>query len=195
MKKIKTLFWVLVMCCGFTLCANATTISDNADVVISLQINNPIMKVNGISIEIDAGRGTTPIVVEGRTLVPIRAIVEAFGGSVGWEENTQSVILTMNDDVIKLIIDSNVAYLNNSEIVIDTKPSVINGRTMLPMRFVAESFNIGVAWNGDTQTVSLIRDYFTESDIGEIVEIITEKTIGDINVVLSTLTTVEEVSE
>ena len=69
------------------------------DVVVSLQIDNPIMNVNGVQAEIDTGRGTKPIVTNGRTLVPIRAIIEAFNGVVEWEESTQSVILTMNDDV------------------------------------------------------------------------------------------------
>ena len=134
------------------------------DVVVSLTIDNPQMTVNGVKCEIDAGRGTTPLVTNGRTLVPIRAIVEAFGGEVLWEESTQSVILNMDDDSIRLKIDSNTAYLNGQTRTLDVAPTVINERTMLPIRFVAEGFGLGVAWDGNTQTVYIISDSFTDAE-------------------------------
>lgn len=156
---------------SFLFCVSA---SAEKDVVVNLQIDNPMMLVNGTSLEIDAGRGTKPVVVEGRTLVPIRAIIEAFDGVVGWEEETQSVLLTMEEDNIRLIIDSNVAFLNNEARVLDVAPTVINGRTMLPIRFVAEGFNLGVAWDGKTQTVSVIRDLFDEAEYNRLKSILPE---------------------
>ena len=83
------------MCVCFSVAA-----ANDSDVVVSLQINDPIMEVNGVETEIDIGRGTKPIVTNGRTLVPIRAIIEAFDGVVGWDGDTQTVKLTMADDVI-----------------------------------------------------------------------------------------------
>lgn len=163
MKKInKILIITLIMMCSLFVSVSAEEYV--SDVVVSLQIDNPIMNVNGVQAEIDIGRGTKPIVTNGRTLVPIRAIIEAFNGVVEWEESTQSVILTMNDDVIKLVINSNTAYLNGNSQTLDVAPTVINGRTMLPIRFVAEGFNLGVAWEGDTQTVSIIRNSFDEAE-------------------------------
>ena len=132
----------------------STSAENLSDVVVSLQINNPIMKVNGTTSEIDAGRGTKPIVTDGRTLVPIRAIIEAFDGNVDWNESAQAVVLTMDDDTITLVIDSKTAYLNNQAHTLDVAPAVINDRTMLPIRFIAEGFNLGVAWEDDTQTVT-----------------------------------------
>ncbi len=131
---------------------------DKADIIVSLQIDNPIMEINGVETEIDAGRGTTPVVTNGRTLVPIRAIIEAFGGTVGWEESSQTVLLTLKDDRIQLGIEKTVAYINDTEERLDVAPCILNGRTMLPIRFIAEGFNLGVAWEGDTQTVSIIRN-------------------------------------
>ena len=134
------------------------------DVVISLQIDNSIMKVNGEDCEIDAGRGTTPLVVKGRTLVPLRAIIENFGGTVEWENSTKTVILEMNNEIIRLSIDNQTAYYNDEAYTLDVAPAIINERTMLPIRFVAERFNIGVAWDGASKTVYLIRNGFDDEE-------------------------------
>lgn len=173
MKKTKLLI-LIVMIISIFACSSAVFADNVSDVVVSLQINNPIMEVNGVETEIDGGRGTKPIVTNGRTLVPIRAIIEAFGGVVGWEESTQSVLLTMEDDTIKLVINSNVAYLNNNTEILDVAPTVINGRTMLPIRFVAEGFNLGVAWDGYTQTVSIIRNTFDDNEYNSLMSVLPE---------------------
>ena len=78
--------------------------SYDSDVVISMQINNPIMEVNGQKSEIDTGNNTTPVISNGRTLVPIRAIIEAFNGNVYWDGNTQTVTLKIADNCIILKI-------------------------------------------------------------------------------------------
>lgn len=141
-----------------------TLAATQEDVVVSLQIDNPIMHVNGISLEIDGANNTVPIVSGGRTLVPIRAIIEAFGGTVAWDNTTKTVTLTLDEDVIKLTIDSPIAYFNNNVTILDVAPTVINGRTMLPIRFIAESFNLGVGWQNDTRTVYIITNGFDEAE-------------------------------
>ena len=123
------------------------------------------MSVNGTKTEIDPGNGTKPVIVEGRTLVPIRAIIESFGGNVGWDGKTQTVELKMGNDTIKLIINSKTAYLNGSAKTLDVAPAIINERTMLPIRFVAEGFGLSVGWDGNTQTVTIIKKPDILSDI------------------------------
>lgn len=125
------------------------------DTTVSLQINNPIMSVNGEQREIDPGIGTVPIIANDRTLVPIRAIIEAFGGAVGWNEITQTVTLKMNSDTVELGINSVVAYYNGTASILDTAPIILNDRTLLPIRYIAESFKLSVEWNGDTNTVTI----------------------------------------
>ncbi len=132
------------------------------DVVVSLQIDNPMMNINGAKAEIDEGRGTKPTVVDDRTVVPIRSIIEAFGGTVGWDGNTQTVTLTIKGDTINLTINSDTAYLNGKMHTLDVAPIIINERTMMPLRFIAEGFNLGVAWDGDTRTVTVIRNLFED---------------------------------
>ncbi len=151
---------LLALLSSLFICLSATAADNSADVVVRLQINDPIMKVNGVEAEIDDGRGTKPVIMNGRTLTPVRAIVEAFGGTVNWNGGTQTVTLSMDHAVILLVIDSYVAYLNNEVYTLDVAPTVINDRTMLPIRFIAEGFNLGVAWEEDTQTVTLIRNTF-----------------------------------
>jgi len=174
MKKYSKILITTFLSLMFSFCIFTGTVLADEDVIVSLQIDNPIMEVNGVDIEIDAGRGTAPQIVNGRTLVPIRAIIEAFGGDVGWEESTQTVLLSMDDDTIKLIINSNVAYLNNTPKTLDVAPTVINDRTMLPIRFVAEGFNLGVAWEDDTKTVSIIQNVFDENEYNSLMSVLPE---------------------
>lgn len=172
MKKYDKLLIILcVIICSICVSLSVSAV-DDADVVVSLQIDNPIMEVNGIETEIDAGRDTKPIIIDGRTLVPIRAIIEAFGGVVGWEDDTQTVKLTMADDIITLEINNKTAYLNNAAHTLDVAPTVINGRTMLPIRFIAEGFNLGVAWNGNEQRVFIIRNSFDDQEYQELMSIL-----------------------
>jgi len=157
------LLCVLFVCIFSVFCTVSAQGSDS-DIIVSLQIDDPIMEVNGYETEIDAGRGTVPLITDGRTLVPIRAIIEAFGGNVHWEERTSTVTLTMAEDTVRLIINSPVAYCNARAETLDVEPRVINGRTMLPIRFVAESFNLGVAWDGNTRTVTIIQNGFNAEE-------------------------------
>jgi len=126
--------------------------------VVSLQIGNEIMVVNGVSQEIDPGKGTKPIIKNGRTLVPIRAIIEALGGSIGWDGTEKKVTITLKDTAIELWIGKPQAKVNGVLKWIDESnhmvvPEIINSRTMLPLRFVAESLGAKVEWVQDLQKV------------------------------------------
>lgn len=167
MKKIKNFFISFLVLLSVTMSLTACDASDVEssleDTLIFLQINNPYMYANGIEKEIDEGRGTTPILDNGRTLVPIRSIIEECGGTVDWNQDTQTVTLNYNSDEIKLIINSNIAYLNSKKSTLDVAPQVINGRTMLPIRFIAEGFNYDVRWD-DTKSVITITNNAKISD-------------------------------
>ncbi len=164
MRKLRVLFAAVVLM--FTACSAPPSTNGQAssDIVLSLQIDNPKMEINGAKKSIDGDKGTKPVIINGRTLVPIRAIIETFGGDVLWNDSEKSVSLTMNEDKIKLKINSNKAYLNNTLHSLDSAPQIIGGRTMLPIRFIAEGFNLGVAWDDDTKTVYIIRDSFTDDE-------------------------------
>lgn len=136
---------------------------------VTMQIGNPVMTINGAEQNIDA-EGTTPVVVDDRTLLPVRAFVEGIGGTVNWDENSQTATLNYNGDEIKLTINSATAYLNNEATTLDVTPVIINDSTMLPIRFIAESFGYTVLWTEETQTVTIINadkidNVFAKGDI------------------------------
>ena len=164
MKKItKILSVVLIVVLSIAMCCSCNAQETKNDAfILTMQIGNPVMTVNSAEQNIDE-MGTAPVIYEGRTLVPIRAIIEAMGGSVTWVQDTQTVTLQYNDDRIDLIINSNTAYLNDIANTIDVEPVIINNRTMLPIRFIAEGFRFDVQWNKDTQTIIIKR----QSDVSK----------------------------
>lgn len=150
---------VIVLVCAVFACAallsGEEAVSASEETVLTLQIGNPEMTVNGTPQEIDPGRGTVPVLLSDRTLVPIRAIMESVGGTVGWDEVSQTVTLTYQNDVIRLVINSTEAYLNDTASMLDVAPVTINDRTMMPIRFIAEGFRFTVEWDDGTQTVTI----------------------------------------
>lgn len=94
-----------------------------------------------------------PIAESGRTLVPLRAIFEAFGAEVSWDQATQSVTAVKGDTTIKLTLGSTAAYKNGTLITLDVPAKALNGRTLVPVRFIGESFGAEVGWDQATKTV------------------------------------------
>ena len=168
MKKILSLLFTLIFFCIAAVSVNA---AETEDLTIRLKINSPLMLVNNEEKTIDEN-GTSPVIVNSRTLLPVRAVVEEIGGSVEWDADTKTVALQSGDNNIKLQIDSTTAYLNNEPHTLDTPPAIIGGRTMLPIRFIAESFGLEVNWNGEEQTVTIVK----RSDIQTSEETTTEST-------------------
>ena len=159
MKKILAFFMMLVFTLSVTTgCFAAESVTEennSADFLLTMQVGNPMMTVNGTESEIDPGRGTVPVVQNGRTLVPVRAIIEAMGGSVNWDEETQTALLELGGDIITLTLGSQTAFFNETAHTLDVTPVSINDRTMLPIRFIAESFRFDVEWDEETQTITI----------------------------------------
>ena len=131
-------------------------------IVIVLTIDNPYMYVNNNLQEIDPGRGTKPVIIPkwGRTVVPIRAIVEALHGTIGWDPVERKVTIVLNGNKVELWIDNPMAKVNGTAKWIDAnnhdvKPIIINDRTMLPIRFIAESLGAKVDWDASTKTITI----------------------------------------
>ena len=154
-KRLLSLVLAIVLCIVGIISVVVLAANNTENLSISLQIDNPIMTVNGQQKEIDPGMGTTPVIINDRTLLPIRAVVEEMGGNVEWDNDTQTVTLTYNNDTIRLVIDNTTAYLNDTANTLDTAPTIINDRTMLPIRFIAESFKFDVDWNEAERIVTI----------------------------------------
>ena len=111
----------------------------------------PTIELDGGKIETD----TAPITEGGRTLVPARAVFEALGGDVGFEDGTTTVLLDGHEIIIKTGSDTMTA--DGAEIKLDVPAMISNGRTLIPLRAVAESAGIDVSWDEKTETVKLMR--------------------------------------
>lgn len=118
-----------------------------------LQIDNPNVSVNGKAQEIDAGRGTTPLIVNGRTMVPIRAIVEAMGGTIDWEQTKQQITLTARGNTVKMWLGKGNIEVNGVSKTMDIEPFSQNGRTYVPIRFATENLNAKVDWINSTREI------------------------------------------
>ena len=125
MKKLSIFFLVFALTVlSSTGCSAQNIQEDTEDIKIILTINKPTMIVNDEERSID-NEGTVPIIVNDRTLLPVRAVVEAIGGSVDWDEDSRTVTLTKNEETIKLTIDSEIALLNSEEKNLDTAWTII----------------------------------------------------------------------
>ena len=140
----------------------AENVQTDSQIEIVLQPNNPYMLINGVKKEIDPGRGTKPVIIPkwSRTVVPIRAIVEALGGTIGWDGAERKVTINFNGTTIELWIDNPKAKVNGAAKWIDennhdVKPIIINSRTMLPLRFVVENLGCKVDWDSETKTITI----------------------------------------
>lgn len=96
-----------------------------------------------------------PFVERDRVLVPVRGILESLGYTVHWQEHTQSVLALNEDMTIILKINDPTAMVNGYPIAVDAPAKIIDGRTFVPLRFLAEYSGADVRWNGGTSTVSI----------------------------------------
>lgn len=130
---------------------------------IILKIGDPYMTVNGSKKEVDPGRGTKPLIVKGRTLIPIRTVIETIGGNVAWDAAQQLVTISLNNKTVKLTIGSDKVEIRDqgaqnedwTSVQLDVPAQVINGRTMVPIRMVTENLGPAIQWDGKTQTVTI----------------------------------------
>jgi len=105
--------------------------------------------INNVPIQFDQ----PPILENGRTLVPLRAIFEALGADVQWENNTKTVTAIKDGTQISLQIGSTRMYVNGSTKTLDVPAKLINSRTLVPVRAISEAFGCKVDWIQDTRTV------------------------------------------
>ena len=92
--------------------------------------------------------------------MPIRPVVEALNGTVGWDGTEKKVTVTLGSTTLELWIGKNTAKVNGVNTLIDSTnakvvPEIINSRTMLPLRFVTENLGCDVQWDGTTKTITI----------------------------------------
>lgn len=96
-----------------------------------------------------------PVIIGGRTLVPMGTIFKALGAVVSWDAVNQMVLAAKGDITIKLIIGEGTAQVNGHETVLSQPAQIIGGRTMVPLGFVAQALQADVKWDGTTRTINI----------------------------------------
>lgn len=147
MRKIISLFLAVFMILGML----------NLNFVFALGGSNDIsVTYNGNKILFDQ----PPVIVEGRTLVPLRAIFEALGADVEWDAETKQIMAFKDDTTVLMTVDSTVMTSGTiggtaKDTTLDVAPMIINERTMIPARAIAEAFECSVEWDNEIKTVKI----------------------------------------
>ena len=142
MKKILLVGLLLALLCS------AVSVSAAQEVTVLL---------NGEKLEFDV----PPQIIDDRTLVPLRAIFEAFGASVEWIEADQMILASYDSKLLSMVIGKQEFVLTNAAtgekavVQLDVPAQIVNDRTLVPLRAIAESLSAEVNWNEADQTVSI----------------------------------------
>ncbi len=123
---------------------------------------------------------SAPVVVDNRTLVPARAVLEALGATVTWEQKTQKIYVDMENTNIVFQIDNDIALVNGKEMEMEVGPKIISNATMIPVRFAAELLGYDVDWNSESNSVVMKTSEKKNPQSAETGEIIIEKPIQSI---------------
>lgn len=96
-----------------------------------------------------------PVNMNGRVLIPFRAIAEALNVKVDWDDSTKTVTASDSEKVVSLKIGSKTATVNKEEVELDVAPAIVNGRTLIPIRFFSEAFGCEVLWDSEANAVRI----------------------------------------
>lgn len=120
----------------------------------SLAADEVKVMIGGSELQIEEG-DTKPFVIEGRTLVPMRAVFEALGANVEWNGDTETITAFDEKEGVEmgLSIGSDIMTVNGVSVTLDVPAQIVNDRTVVPIRAIAEGLNKKVEWSGETSTV------------------------------------------
>lgn len=101
-------------------------------------------------------RDVQPMMVGGRVMVPLRGVFEHMGANVQWFPETRTVIAQKGNTEIRLPVGSSSAWVGGQQVSLDSPAIMRNGRTMVPLRFMAESLDASVDWIAEQRTVAIL---------------------------------------
>lgn len=96
-----------------------------------------------------------PVIANDRTLVPFRAVAEALNVKVTWDGANQTVLASDGKISVKLQIGDETAYLNETAVILEAPPVILDGRTLIPLRFFSEAFKCQVVWDEALRRVKI----------------------------------------
>ncbi len=140
MKKMCFLLSLLLV---FSIGITSASAADD----IKLYVNNEALSFEG---------DQPPVIQNGRTLVPFRAVFEKMGATVGWDNDSRLCSATLGGVSVSIQIDDTTVIINGTKAVESDVPAqIINSRTMVPLRVLSESVGADVDWDASTRTVTV----------------------------------------
>ena len=127
--------------------------------IMSITMILPVLANEEISVYLDNEQiqfDVAPLLVNGRTMVPMRAIFEKLGAVVFWDNDTRTAVANKGNVNVSISIDDTTLYKNGQAITLDVPAQLNGGRTLVPLRAVSEAFDCDVQWDGSTQTVNIL---------------------------------------
>lgn len=111
-----------------------------------------------VSSTIDFKFDTPPIILDDRTLVPVRAITESLEASVTWYPSSRKVEIVKDTKKIVLSIDNNEVKVNSNEKKIDVPAKIFKNRTYIPLRFVVEEYGLNIKYDSKTGVITIEKE-------------------------------------
>jgi hypothetical protein len=129
-------------------------IKTDKGIVLKLAIEDRNASINGKSVTLDVPAK----LIGGRTMVPIRFISESFGCKVNWDKAAREIAIFRHQMKFQLWLGKNFAMVNGKQQPLDAPPVIVDGRTLVPLRFISEPFGAKVEWNQKTRQITVVWD-------------------------------------
>ncbi|MEG1703961.1 MAG: N-acetylmuramoyl-L-alanine amidase family protein [Niameybacter sp.] len=123
---------------------------------IALYINN-----NEVKPEI-----MPPVQIDGRVLVPAREVFEPLGAAVEWKSYERKIYVSYNESLMILEPDKDEVWLDGETVTLDVPAKIINGKIMVPLRFIGENIGLSVKWVGGDERAVYVAEGSTQPDQG-----------------------------
>ena len=98
-----------------------------------------------------------PVIINDRTMLPMRAIFEEYGATLDWNDSSKTAIATLGNTTVSVAIGGKIAYVNNQPVELDSPAVIVNSRTLVPVRFISEALGFKVDWDGENRVVIITR--------------------------------------
>lgn len=119
--------------------------------VITLRIGETTATVNGKPATLDVPAE----LLDGSTMVPFRFLGQALGARVGWNQAAHTAIYQMGSTRVLVVVGAGTALVSGRTVALAVPATVVQGRTLVPLRFVSEALGAQVGWDQATQTVTV----------------------------------------
>ncbi len=172
MKRILVILVILVLMINVAYASDSVTMKMQVDNDEYIVVNNDDILTKAFD--------ATPIMIEDVTFVPVRGIFEHFGATVDWISESEKIEITMNSSVIVLKNGSNEAFVNDQAHQLNQSVTVVNKRTMIPLRFISEALGFNVKWEETEKSIIISnKDLIdTEEDLSTYVENVTVRQLA-----------------